>query len=368
MRDFNNIYSIARNIIVSVATVFSTQAIAGGENSGGGAALVCFENEAIPKSMQANGGDLTDAFIPLIKSVETYDLYEAKLSQGRYEHKPKLATIPANWDLDTFLWYVFRRMERIAPDVAFETYGDSSLFQLLPSYNIWYPKHGLRKIDDIFPKENGNANGNELLDPKCTLITMAAQKEEGSKYSLKIDGRLFNHPLFSRESQAALFLHEYTYHFARKHGQTNSENTRKMVALMLTEDSQMSVRDFIHRSFELGFLPQYSGRNLDYASSFDQEVRFAAYGFAGRALNASVTLAEIMRDYDNYNAPRIKQFAPYLDLNGLQGARTYIKNFIRKVRSSGKLPPDLKNVKALDEYLLNGLDNGVLNAPIPNLE
>jgi hypothetical protein len=335
----------------------STGLATGGIGSGGGNALVCFDSSSIPDAIRSQGGFLSDEYVPLIKSIETYDLYEAKLPRGADPHPVRLATIGNDESISEFLWYIMRRVERVAPDVAFETVGAADLGNLFPAKNVIHLNHGLTKIDDV--------NSAEPIDPKCVLVTVARQVKENQQYFMYIDDRLFGHPLHARESQAALILHEYVYRFARDQGQTDARNTRALVGMMLIEDERVSVMDFIQQAYKLGFLPKYSEETLAQASSFDLEIKFAAENLLNELIYEASptpkTIQKLMGEYDNLYAPRITQFAPYLSLNGHDGARIardHVQQILSNYLETQILPTDV----------MNGLNNVVLTNPMPFME
>jgi hypothetical protein len=219
---------------------------AGGRSDGGGNAVVCFDQLGIPDQIRSNEGELTDNFIPHIQSVETFDLYEARLPRGVNGKLPVLALIGPNENLDSYIGRLNARLSVVAPILAREIKESEDLFT---DDNIINDQHGLEKIDDV--------NAVSLIAPNCVLATMAIQLNNQGQYSLHLDQRLFDHPLHSQESRAALILHEYIYRYARELGQTDSANTRALLSMILEQDQSVRIHDFLDKAEALGFLPQY---------------------------------------------------------------------------------------------------------------
>src|SRR5690348_5981994 len=79
------------NLFVMIAASISWA----GNERGGGNAVVCFDNPAIPIAIRSGTGEILDDYIPHVASVETFDLYEARQCRGLdCSETPKI--IPVN--------------------------------------------------------------------------------------------------------------------------------------------------------------------------------------------------------------------------------------------------------------------------------
>jgi len=181
---------------------FQDKVRAGDWSSGGGNAIVCFKNDTIPKLIQADPTHwLKDEYISKIKSVEAFDLYQAKLPRGIDSIKPDIISLAKNETPYDYVLKIKNRFQNTLPYI-------SSIIQngqeKLSEENIIIEPNGLLPIDDT------QAVG-QIDKERCVLATMAVQVNwtNSDEYQLHLDERLFNHPTHSELSKAILLLHEY---------------------------------------------------------------------------------------------------------------------------------------------------------------
>lgn len=202
---------------------------AGTAISGGGTALVCFaendEGKKIVKDILTAKTGIPDEAIDKIKSIETLDLYEAKLKRGFEGQEPQIAEPKKDED---FLKFTRRVLDRFNGFISLETGRLEVPFE---TRNIIRHKNSLSRIyDESFVGEFTNSN--------CLIAQVAAQDTRSRAPSLHIDDRLFSHPLNSEQSKAALILHEIIYYVDRKVNKAeDSAKTRAFVALMLSNET-----------------------------------------------------------------------------------------------------------------------------------
>jgi len=173
----------------------------------GGKTLVCFRddrvlNEILDPSRRGHPayGLLRDADISQIASLETLDLYEAKLEDLRYPERGQIFEIrpgESEWD------YVARVRARFEAKFPF-------IRKVIPDRDeifgqILMAPHSVAPVDDA---RSGWVH--ELSS--CTTITTALQKKVGDFGQVELDARLYRHPLFSPLSRATLMLHEIVYY------------------------------------------------------------------------------------------------------------------------------------------------------------
>ncbi|MGZ3697266.1 MAG: hypothetical protein ACXWP5_04165, partial [Bdellovibrionota bacterium] len=75
-------------IVLPVAALASEGSSSG--TRGGGNAVVCFDSPQVPAEIRSGTGELTDAALAHVTSVETYDLLEAKLPRGFQANAPEI--------------------------------------------------------------------------------------------------------------------------------------------------------------------------------------------------------------------------------------------------------------------------------------
>lgn|GEM_PF-2622510 len=227
-----------------VANPASAEKEGGGWSSGGGNGVVCFSSPQTADSIRKNGGIIPDSALKEITSIEAYDLYEARAPRG-FEARP--AQIIQTFRNESPRAYVERMAIRMEPNVPWiadlirqgsEVFSDARI--------IVHPSAIGQKMD--------MANIDELTDPKCVISTLATQTTQGNKSYLHLDGRLMKHSAQSPLSKSVLFLHEVLYRHAILVGQTDSRNTRHMVAEVISRYPGQTVATLIDSAKALGFI------------------------------------------------------------------------------------------------------------------
>lgn len=215
----------------------STSAPEGTESSaGGGNAVVCFGDQTIPQSIRHNGGTLSDELLSQVVSVEMLDLYEAERDPktGELRADRLIEIKPTESPQDYVATIASHAMEQI-PAVYDMIHEGKNRFP--EDATRFAEKFGLRKIND--------ARLEHALDPKCVLVTMAAQTGTSEVGDLALDHRLYSHPTHSKQSQAVLLLHEYLYAFARSNGASDSRAVRKLLGQLLLKTPEVTVSQLI---------------------------------------------------------------------------------------------------------------------------
>ena len=216
--------------LVCVGFIFgSVSCWAGPGSTGGGNAVVCFNDNAIPSAIRdpknANYQVLTDDMISNVTSVQVLDLYEALKPRGLDGSLiPDVYPIGAD---ETPVQYVWRLAQRFNPSAPAISWMLSNSLEAFSENNTIMESHGLARIDDT--------NMVEQIDSRnCVIATMAAQYKAGdNSYRLHIDQRLFNHPAHSKLSKAVLLVHEFVYRYFRDQGESDSRHTRDFVAMII---------------------------------------------------------------------------------------------------------------------------------------
>lgn len=232
-------------------------AYAGPKDGGGGTAVVCFadnqEGRNLVKEILASGEGIPDSAINKIESVETLDLYEAKMSSGLDGKAPVIAEAKSG---ETYLDFARRVTSRyhsvfLNPEAKYyensDTYGQiigdfawdgGALYRIGPFENskIQVYSKGLKRIND-------EAFFGAFTENNCLIAQVAVQKGDIRDASLYIDGRIFNHPKNSETSKAALIIHEMVYFQERIREKTDSSNARRIVGLLMN-NSDLTIGQF----------------------------------------------------------------------------------------------------------------------------
>ena len=214
-------------------------------SSGGGNAVVCFDDNAIPREIRrkdANGniidGSLLDKYIPHVTSVEILDLYEARLRKGfNKKDSKKLIEPHADEDIRDYAKRIIARTQDYLP----------SLYQeLMKTYNELDPREATELPYGMEPVNDYNMIG-RINSEYCVIATLVLQADVESKKKtyLYYDARLWDWAQISKEkiqtphsqwSKDVAYLHEIVYRAARIRGQTDSRNTRELVKLLITQE------------------------------------------------------------------------------------------------------------------------------------
>ena len=248
------------NFFILIGLIMLTplaQARDGGESSGGGNAVICFDHPAITDRVKANGGVVQDAELEHITFIEMVDVYQARKPRGFPPRAPEMVPISEDERIDDaqaiseFFQRIEKRMEFVSNeqlvkmrDLREQVLGDESL-----RFNS-NPVHQMRDADLEI----------ELGSPACTFTTMAYNEIITDRVAyIHFDERLFNlkntHTSHSRLSKAVLIMHEFFYLIARyQHPEiVSSKKTRDFLGYLITQNTGMKVLRFLETAAELGF-------------------------------------------------------------------------------------------------------------------
>ena len=188
------------------------------EVTGGQNAVVCFDN------ILYRDFNITDTDLQHITSIESYDLYEAKMGRGLNGRSQPILEIGANESVRDYVERIAKRYENYLPKITQTIHGgmfdDKQIIMRNSALDRVYDEHDVGEVPTL-----------------CEVVTMARQYYSGTLPFLQIDQRLFNHPKHSRLSQAILFLHEAVYYSARViASHTNSRATRTLVGELIRSE------------------------------------------------------------------------------------------------------------------------------------
>jgi len=217
-------------LAILLALLNSLQANAAGEDGtrGGENAVVCFNNPAIPLAIRdvssPRYGQILDEEVKNnVVSVESYDLFEARMPRGLDHVEPKIIAFAEGENIRSYVERIAKRFSAFIPVISASIRRGSDTFN---ENHILIRPGGLKRVHD--------ENDVGYIDAsRCVVATMAVQYEAGNDTYLQIDSRLYYHPTHSHLSQAVLFLHEALYYVARSNGQRDSRNTRLAVGSLI---------------------------------------------------------------------------------------------------------------------------------------
>lgn len=235
--------------VMSMAAILD---MARGEwGSGGGNGIVCFQavqnNESVDSivnEIKNNDNLIPDKYIKNIKSIELFDLYEAKKKRGFNSSQPIIHEIKES---ENFEEYLIRMSNR------FSNYNDylpalvQDAFQILPQSSFVFHNGPIKFQDDI----------GEVILPSshCLFSTIAAQVNYNGFFQVHIDERLFNHPNHSRQSQVSLYIHELVYAFGRKNfNHEGASQTRELVRILIAQHESINERSVAKALWALRFV------------------------------------------------------------------------------------------------------------------
>lgn len=218
----------------------------GGDSSGGGLSVVCFDNPAVPEALRKGDGMLTDALLPHIISVTHFDLYEAMLLRGGIEpsFSKKVIEIGDHESAEQYAQRILKRLKYSAPELYRMILKTSK--ELNENKNTIYGFKPLERMNDA--RQVG------LIDyENCMYATMALNHFELGVPFLEIDKRIYQHPKHSEQSRGILLLHEYIYLTARKLGHKDSRHTRVLIDILITDEDEVLLRGLITKLKEFRF-------------------------------------------------------------------------------------------------------------------
>lgn len=220
--------------------------------SGGGNALVCFEklitiNDGIITDIiteiKKNNNTIHDKYLPYIKSIEMFDLYEAKKRRGLNSKYPKIIKIKEN---EKIYEYIDRLSQRFNNRVSMMNFVVQAGKELIPDTQIIFHEFAVKYQNDL-----GNIT---LPGANCIISTMAAQVNEDNYYVVHIDQRLYDHPKHLKQSKATLILHELIYATARRYfNHTGSGATRNLIRYYISYHDSFTEGTVAKAIHDLGF-------------------------------------------------------------------------------------------------------------------
>lgn len=237
--------------------------------SGGGNGIVCFQKVSvnddlslIVKEIENNENIIPDKYLGNIKSIELFDLFEAKKRRGFNSKLPEIVEIQTSEKYSDYFERLMKRFEdhsQQAPLIL------GQAFTIVPESNFIFSDTAIRFQNDI-----GEVT---LPSNNCLLTTIAAQVNYNNFYQVHIDNRLFDHPNHSKQSRATLILHEYIYAYGRAmRGHKESAQTRELVRFFISRHESVNERSLSFALYDLDFLRQsgpgdYTNLTTRYTSS-----------------------------------------------------------------------------------------------------
>ncbi|MGE3263078.1 MAG: hypothetical protein AB7K68_14955 [Bacteriovoracia bacterium] len=248
---------LKKSILLLSLILFATagSAFAGSWSSGGGSAVVCFNDPNIVARVKARSGMVMAEELNDIESIEMLDLFEWKRPRGM-EGTPNLP-LAEPMPGEKYTSFVKRITDRAYNTIGSHSssleggignylYTYQSIFTHIIGRNIEWTGTSLVHLGDEGTPIRFGGN--------CTLVPLAVQEGEGFDLRLFIDDRLFFHPKHSEQSKAALFIHEFLYAMGRKLGQTDSSRTRLAVGWMMQNAPDVRIVDVLERLKDIGFV------------------------------------------------------------------------------------------------------------------
>jgi hypothetical protein len=251
-------------VLLGALTLVSVTAEAGGESSGGGNGVVCFDHPAIAAEVNANGGIVSDSDLEHITFLEMVDLYQARKPRGLPPRPPEIIPISEELsvsDSQAMLDY-FGKLEKrftyVVPELAD---GLKMIRQMFTNDYIVSENNPVRPMRDADLEI-------EIDTHNCALTTMAFSEIISDQVIyVHLDSRLFDlhnaHITHSRLSKVVLMLHEYFYLLSRFiNHETTSKKTRDLIGYLITQKTGISIDRFVQILFGLGFGPNLQDHDI----------------------------------------------------------------------------------------------------------
>ena len=150
--------SLLIGLIATSFTVSSNAAInyaLGEMGSGGGNAIVCFEEGSIAtgedsthiiSEIKKNKNQIPTKYLKWIKTIEMYDLYDAKKRRGIDSKSPEIINIEPSEKIYSYLDRLSHRFDKsVGPLKSFVKYGK----ELLPEDNIVWEDTAVKYQNDL---------------------------------------------------------------------------------------------------------------------------------------------------------------------------------------------------------------------------
>lgn len=348
-------------LVTSTLLTMNTEAIAaqGNSSGGGGNALVCFNTPTIPTQIRERDskgaiidGSIRNEHISHITRVEILDLVEAKFSKGIKDPKSyELISIKAEESISEYTERILGRIKNVAP-IVYDKFMET--LKAMPEDEAVGQPEGLYPVNDY------NLLG-KIDSTNCVVATVAIHQFANGTISINYDQRLMAHPRHSDMSKAVTYFHEVVYATARKWGQTDSQNTRKLVSLLLRKD--VSVEDLAKTLKNTSFDTTVWNASMYY--KFHLSGRSDRLGYVYQQLNAETfsvlntmdskyrdeikKLSEGYKKVDNAEqAKKIKNTMPSLQCEDVNSCDKQLIE-IRNSRFASKAKKELAQ-KIISEY------------------
>lgn len=248
-----------KTLITSILLLMSTNSfgkfnrLLGEWGSGGGNALVCFKQSVIVRDggvtdivseIKKNNNTIPDIYLSYIKTIEMFDLYEAKKKRGIDSKKSEIIEISTDENIYNYLERLGNRFKGKV-DLMKEMITEGK--ELIPDTQLVFHEFAVEYQNDL-----GSVT---LPSSNCVISTIAAQVNYNEFYEVNIDDRLFNHPKHSKQSKATLVLHELIYAIGRKYfNHTDSGATRNLVRNYISYHDSITEGAVSKSLSDLGFV------------------------------------------------------------------------------------------------------------------
>lgn len=304
----------SNKVILGLAMMFSVAAAQalprsiGTEGGGGENAVVCFKDGSVPTLIRDSSsprfGQILDSEIQnQLTSVESYDLYEARIPRGLGARVPSIVALRQGESAREYAERIARRFDAYIPVVGKIIRSGTSM---LPDARILMRPSGLNRIHD----EN---DVGYIEASRCVVATMAAQYKAGENTQLQLDARLFSHALHSPLSQAVLFLHEAIYYSARTYAQhEDSRATRTLVSALINEDTTSA--EIMHLLKEMKM--PFSDPPQNYFSELAGKIIAGSVQSKLQRLQMEIWEAETLRIEKRFDLWANKYSIPYSEYGG----------------------------------------------------
>jgi hypothetical protein len=256
----------------------------GADSSGGGLTVVCFDDSAIVSVLKDGDGTISDVLLAQAKSIEAFDLYEAKLPRG-WEGQFTETLIPIN-DGETAEQYAERLIKRLDHSVPALARVLRETRDGLKGDKLTYTSTPLPLIEDALPS-------GAIDTERCVLSTMGANRITDGAWSLTIDERQYKHKAQSEWSRGVFLLHEYIYiTFRRLQQQSNSRRTRELLNYLIFDNDRLAARDMLRKARELTSANKISRESLELRAYTAEAVEPIVTIFVGAARDAFARFVE----------------------------------------------------------------------------
>jgi hypothetical protein len=306
---------------------------AGGESSGGGNGVVCFDHPAIAAQVNASGGIIRNGDLSHITSIEMVDLFQARKPRGIPAKTPEVISIdedPSISDSSAILGYLKKLQSRFQYAVPEIAQNLERMQEFLSDDFIVLHDSPLKQMHDADLEI-------EIDTENCALSTLAFSEIISPEVVyVHLDRRLFDlangTAKHSRLSKAVLMMHEYFYLLSRFFNhETTSKKTRDMMGYIITQRTGVSLDRTIRVMAGLGFGPRPDSSFLfsDHGAGLQWEDEYAAYpyyvafdfldkGFTNIVYLAYIDFNNSLNAGNNANAVLLmsaRQFLNKYDLN-----------------------------------------------------